>query len=578
MPLFNQSIRRKIVGIALGLIVLMLVTSILSMVMSSQVGVLLDELTNRYIPAYGDLARANIRSLERSVALRRMVMMKMQEAPDEEAYAARLKEFEEADRRIEQETSDARSHINAIIDDTRTPSDNAALARIDAHIETAVSELRRGMNEEHARLLKQIDAKQMPEARGTLERLDVLRDQFNQRIDGIRGDMLKQVFASTSTVIGRQHQAIIISGIVTLLAAIVGFVFAMLVSSGITRPVRLLLAGTREVEAGRFDKPITVSTKDEIGELAAAFNRMVEQLRHNERIRETFGRYIDPKVVQGLIDRPEVAIDGQRRVMTIMFCDMSGFTSMSEGMTPRGLVKVMNHYFTVMSGPIRSNRGVIDKYIGDAVMAYWGPPFIDEDEPALLAGLAAIDMAEQVPALQRQLPDLLGIRAMPAPCDLRIGIATGEVLTGSIGSELMMSFTVMGDAVNLASRLEAVNKTYGTRILIAQATAEAIGTQLELREIDRLAVVGQTIPQPIFEVMARSGALTGTQASLRAHYAEGLAAYRARRFDEARAALNAALEAVPGDGPSRTLLGRIAQFETDPPDEGWDGAWRLEQK
>ena len=108
MPLFNQSIRRKIVGIALGLIVLMLVTSILSMVMSSQVGVLLDELTNRYIPAYGDLARANIRSLERSVALRRMVMMKMQEAPDEEAYAARLKEFEEADRRIEQETSDAR--------------------------------------------------------------------------------------------------------------------------------------------------------------------------------------------------------------------------------------------------------------------------------------------------------------------------------------------------------------------------------------------------------------------------------------------------------------------------------------
>ncbi|MGD5635255.1 HAMP domain-containing protein, partial [Xanthomonas citri pv. citri] len=137
--------------------------------------------------------------------------------------------------------------------------------------------------------------------------------------------------------------------IVTVLAAVVGFAFALLVSSGITRPVRLLLAGTREVEAGHFDKTITVSTKDEIGELAAAFNRMIEQLRQNERIRETFGRYIDPKVVQGLIDRPEVAIDGQRRVMTIMFSDMSGFTSMSEGMTPRGLVKVMNHYFTVMS-------------------------------------------------------------------------------------------------------------------------------------------------------------------------------------------------------------------------------------
>ncbi|WP_441236403.1 adenylate/guanylate cyclase domain-containing protein [Bradyrhizobium sp. 930_D9_N1_4] len=578
MPLFNQSIRRKIVGIALGLIVLMLVTSILSMVMSSQVGVLLDELTNRYIPAYGNLARANIRSLERSVALRRMVMMKMQEAPDEEAYAARLKEFEEADRRIEEETSGAREHINAIIDDTRTPSDNAALARIDTRIETAVSELRRGMNEAHARLLKQIEGKQMAEARGALEHLDALRDQFNQKIDAIRADMLKQVFASTSTVISRQHQAIIISGIVTILAAVVGFVFALMVSSGITRPVRLLLAGAREIEAGRFDKAITVSTKDEIGELAAAFNRMTEQLRHNERIRETFGRYIDPKVVQGLIDRPEVAIDGQRRVMTIMFCDMSGFTSMSEGMTPRGLVKVMNHYFTVMSAPVRAHRGVIDKYIGDAIMAYWGPPFIEEEEPALFACYAAIDMADQVPALQKQLPDLLGIRAMPGPCDLRIGIATGEVLTGSIGSELMMSFTVMGDAVNLASRLEHVNKVYGTRILIAQATADAIGSNLELREIDRLTVAGQSAPQAIFEVMSKAHGLSVPQENLRSHYAEGLAAYRAQRFDDARAAFNAALEAVPGDGPARMLLGRIAQFEANPPGAGWDGAWRLEQK
>ena len=578
MPIFNQSIRRKIVGIALGLIVLMLVTSILSMVMSSQVGVLLDELTNRYIPAYGDLARANIRSLERSVALRRMVMMKMQASSDEEAYAARLREFEEADRKIEEEAEGARKLINAIIDDPRTPSDNAALARIEIRIETAVTELRRDLNEDHAKLLKQVDAKQMAEARGTLEHIDAIRDQFNQKFDAIRADMLTQVFAATSQVIGHQRQAIVVSGIVTLLAAIVGFAFALLVSSGITRPVRLLLAGTREVEAGRFDKTIAVSTQDEIGELAAAFNRMIEQLRHNERIRETFGRYIDPKVVQGLIERPEVAMDGQRRVMTIMFCDMSGFTSMSEGMTPRGLVKVMNHYFTVMSVPIRSNRGVIDKYIGDAIMAYWGPPFIEEDEPALLAGCAAIDMADQVPALQRQLPDLLGIRAMPVPCDLRIGIATGEVLTGSIGSELMMSFTVMGDAVNLASRLEAVNKVYGTRILIAQATADAIGGRLELREIDRLAVAGQSAPQAIFEVMARAGALTAAQHGLRAHYAEALAAYRARRFDDARAAFNAALEAVPGDGPSRTLLARIAQFEADPPGEGWDGAWRLEQK
>lgn len=578
MPIFNQSIRRKIVGIALGLIILMVITSILSMVMSSQVGVLLDELTNRYIPAYGHLARANIRSLERALALRRMMIAKMQTPVDEVAYAARLRNYQETDRQVEEEAEAARKLINAIIDDVRTPSDNAALARIETRIETAVTELRRELDEEQTRLLRQIDEKDAAGARTSLDHVDALRDAFTQKIDAARADMLTQVFASTSRVIRHQQQAIVVSAVVTVLAAIIGLGFALLVSSGITGPVRRLLEGTREVEAGRFDQPITVSTQDEIGQLAAAFNRMVEQLRHNERIRETFGRYIDPKVVQGLIDRPEVAVEGERRVMTIMFCDMSGFTAMSEGMTPRGLVKVMNHYFTVMSEPIRNHRGVIDKYIGDAIMAYWGPPFVEEAEQAELACLAAADMVALVPGLQKQLPDLLGIRAMPAPCDLRIGIATGEVLTGSIGSELMMSFTVMGDAVNLASRLQAANKLYGSRILVSQATAAALGEHLELREIDRLAVVGQGAAQPVFEVMGRGGELSSQQEGLRTHYAEGLAAYRASRWDEARAAFAAALSCVPGDGPSRTLLARIDQWQANPPPSGWDGAWRMEHK
>ncbi|HTO67526.1 MAG TPA: adenylate/guanylate cyclase domain-containing protein, partial [Bradyrhizobium sp.] len=368
------------------------------------------------------------------------------------------------------------------------------------------------------------------------------------------------------------------SAIVTALAAILGLGFALLVSSGITRPVRRLLEGTREIEAGRFDQLIRISTKDEIGQLSAAFNRMVEQLRRNERIRETFGRYIDPKVVEGLIDRSDAATDGQRRVMTVMFCDMKGFTSMSEGMTAQGLVKVMNCYLTMMSEPIRRHRGVIDKYIGDAIMAYWGPPFIEEAEQTRLACLAAIDMVERVPKLRKQLPELLGVRVIPAECDVRIGIATGEVLTGSIGSELMMSFTVMGDAVNLASRLEGVNKFYGSRILISQATAAALGTALELREIDRLVVVGQSVPQAVFEVMAKRGELTGQQESLRSRYKEGLVAYRACRWDDAETAFNAALAVSAADGPSLTLLGRIDHFRSNPPPADWDGSWKMEHK
>jgi class 3 adenylate cyclase len=257
---------------------------------------------------------------------------------------------------------------------------------------------------------------------------------------------------------------------------------------------------------------------------------------------------------------------------------MKGFTTLSEGVTPRGLVQVMNLYLSTMSEPINAHRGVIDKYIGDAIMAYWGPPFIEEAEQARFACLAAVDMLGRVETLRKELPERLGVRTIPADCDIRIGIATGEALVGSIGSEFMMSFTVMGDTVNLASRLEGVNKAYDTSCLISEATAKMGAEDFELREIDRLVVVGQSQPQTVFEIMGPKGALTSRQIELRSRYAEGLAAYRARRFDDARKAFTAALDAAPGDGPATALLARLDGFAQNPPQADWNGAWYLEHK
>jgi adenylate cyclase len=577
--MFRKSIKQKIVGIAAGLIVLAVVTSGLSMVMASRVGHLLDELTNRYIPAYGNLARVNVRSLERSVTLRQMIIAKTQNPPDEASYAAHRKALDATETAVDREAQAAREHIDAIIDDTSTPSDNAALGRLDDRIDSAVNDLHKRLNEQNALLLQQLDAGKFDDARKTLAQSDALRDEFNRKIDGIRADMLKQVHASAAIVIGEQRRAILISAVVTTIAAVLGFVFAMMVGSGITGPVLRLLEGTREVEAGRLDGTITVTTGDEIGLLSAAFNRMIEKLRQNQRIRETFGRYIDPRIAEGLLDQSAVdAAEGQRRVMTVMFCDMKGFTSLSEGFTPQGLVKIMNLYLSTMSEPIHAHRGVIDKYIGDAIMAYWGPPFIADAEQAPSACLAAVDMLGSVEKLRRELPELLGVRTIPADCDIRIGIATGEALVGSIGSEYMMSFTVMGDTVNLASRLEGANKFYGSRCLISEVTARACDAAIELREIDRLVVVGQSQPQTVYEIIGRKGELTPQQAQMRTHYAKGLEAYRARRWDEAGTALAAALEAVPGDGPALALVARLNEFKTSPPPEDWDGAWHLDQK
>jgi len=577
--IFRPSIRRKIVGIAIGLIVLMVLTSVVSVFVARTVGHLLGELNDKYFPAYDHLAQADIKSLERAVAMRRMMIAKMQMPPDEEGYAARLKNYQEADAEVDGHAQAARKLINSIIDDASTPSDNAALARIDDRIENAIQETRKQLSEESARLLRLLDAKNFAEARQSMERVDALRDEFTHKIEAIRADMLKQVYASSAVVIQGERQAMLISAVVTTLAAIIGLGFALFVSSGIIRPVHQLLQGARDVEAGQLDRSISVSTADEIGQLSAAFNRMVERLRRNEQIRATFGRYFDPKVIEGMIDDPEqTASMGQRRVMTVLFCDMKGFTAMSEGVTPQGLVKIINRYLSAMSSPIRNHKGILDKYIGDAIMAYWGPPFVVEDEQADLACLAAIDMIDGVATLRKELPEILDVRAFPMDVDIRLGIATGEVLAGSIGSELMMSFTVMGDAVNLASRLEAANKEYGTRSLLSEATAAALHASIALREIDRLIVLGQTRPQAVFEIMGRQGELTPQQLTLRERYAEGLAAYRAQHWSVAREAFAAALQAVDNDGPTLTLLKRIDDFESRPPAADWDGAWQMDRK
>ena len=577
--MLRPSIRKRILAIAVGLIVLMAITSVLSTVMTRKVAHQLDELSTKYVETYGHLARMNVRSLEQALALRRMVITKMQSPPDDAAFADHQKIYEAKGLEIDREAQAARALINAIIDDVSTESDNARLGRIDDRIENVNNDLRRYLSEENKRLMPLLAAGNFPEVRASLARADALRDEFNQKVEEIRTDMLAQVRSDAVVTMRDQQKAIAISMILTVLAAILGLMFAIYVSMGITRPVRRLLDGTRAVEAGHLDGSIDVTTRDEIGQLTSAFNNMVEQLRHKEKMRETFGRYIDPRVVAGLIDRQsQTAVEGERRMMTVLFCDMKGFTSLSEGMTPQGLVKVMNHYLSTMSGPIRNHHGIIDKYIGDAIMAYWGPPFNEDGEQAQLACLAAIDMTRRGAALRTELPELLGVRTVPSDCDVRIGVATGEVLVGSIGSEFMMSYTVMGDAVNLASRLEGANKIYGSHSLVSARTIALAGDVIEFREIDRLVVVGQNHAETVFDIMGRKDELAPEQTVLLQRYSEGLAAYRARNWDDARQAFSAALEAVPGDGPSSAFIKRIGDLQANPPAADWDGAWVLDQK
>jgi class 3 adenylate cyclase len=576
--MIQLSIRRKIMGIAVALIVLMAITSVLTVVLVIQVGARIEELTYSYMPAYGDLARANIRSLERALSIRRIIIEKLQSPDDSGQYTALRNRYDALGGQIELEILAARAVIHGLIEKGPAFGDVSTLSQFESRIDAVNDDSRRRLNAENERLLKVLDAGDKKALADEMARIDELRDEVDRKLEGVRADMLSLLRKDANMTVEKQHQVMLIAVALTVLAAILGLVFAALVSAGVTRPVRRLLEGAKAVEAGDLDGTLVATSRDEIGHLTVAFNQMVEQLRLKERLRETFGKYVDPRVVEGLIAGPALAAEGQRRVMTVLFCDVKGFTSTSEGMTPQGLVKVMNRYFSTMSAPIRQHQGVIDKYIGDAIMAYWGPPFAADAEQTRLASLAALEMLQLVPQLRAELPELLGVRALPNRFDIRIGIATGEVLVGSIGSELMMSYTVMGDTVNLASRLEGANKEYGGRILVSEATIAGASAAIEAREIDRVVTLGQTHPEAVFEIMGLKDGLTAAQLELRARFAEGLAAYRAQRWEDARRAFEAALLAIPGDGPSMAFIKRIDRLVATPPGEGWDGAWHLERK
>src|SRR6516164_2223493 len=412
-----------------------------------------------------------------------------------------------------------------------------------------------------------------------LAELDDWLDDFDRKIDAARNEMRRLAGAAIVGTRAYQHHVVDIGLVLLTIAALLGITVAAAVTRGLVRPVRRLLAGTAAVERGALDTVVPITSRDEIGRLTQSFNSMVGELRMKAQIRETFGKYVDPRIVAGLIDRPELTdAKGSRREMTILFCDMRGFTTFSEGMTPAAVVTVLNRYMTLMSEPIRRNSGILDKYIGDGIMAFWGPPFTGADEQARLACLAALDQIAGLAAFRAELSDLTGLKRGLPEIDIRIGVATGDVVAGNIGSEQTRNYTVIGDAVNLASRLEGANKTYGTQVLISRATNQLAAETVETREIDQVLVVGKTEPERVFELLGRKGEVASERLALRDAYVEALDAYRRQAWEEAQAGFEGCLAIAPCDPPSKLFLKRITQFCAAAPSADWDGVWALAEK
>lgn len=337
----------------------------------------------------------------------------------------------------------------------------------------------------------------------------------------------------------------------------------------VSRPVQTLVNGVRAIGSGNYAHQVPVTASDEIGELGHAFNEMGRQLVEKEKIRNLLGKVVSPAVVTELLNS-EVKLGGELREITALFSDLAGFTSIAEAMQPEPLVALLNDYLTQMSNQINANDGVIDKFIGDAIVAFWGAPII-EDHHAVLALKSALAMQHALARLRQHW----AAQGLPLLA-MRIGVNTGLAVVGNMGSTDRMDYTMMGDTVNLAARLEGANKYYGSDILLSEYTYALVKDVFLCRELDRVRVQGKSQPVAVYQLLAEHDKAGAANQMLCGQFAQALQAFRERRWQEAETLLVKILD-KQDDAVSRLYLNRLQQLRTTPPDAGWDGVYDLQK-
>jgi adenylate cyclase len=292
-------------------------------------------------------------------------------------------------------------------------------------------------------------------------------------------------------------------------------------------------------------------------------------------LHSAFSRYLSPAIINELIEDPsKLNLGGEKREMTAIFTDLQGFSTISEKLDPVKLVQLLNRYLTTMSTIIMENLGTVDKYEGDAIIAFFGAPVFHQNH-AELACRSALGMKKAEKELNAAL---LAERGSPSPLFTRIGINTGDMVVGNMGAENKMDYTIMGNAVNLAARLEGVNKQYRTGILMSQYTRAQIGEEFICRSLDRVRVVGINTPVRLYELLALRDETLPEDLEVLTAWEQGIALFEAGSFAAAGEHFSLLAKKRPGDYTAQIYAERCRQYREEPPPAGWDGVRNLTEK
>ena len=317
---------------------------------------------------------------------------------------------------------------------------------------------------------------------------------------------------------------------------------------------------------------LTVAPLKDIDANPIGYLLVIEDLTREKRIRITMSRYLAKEVVDKLLEADEDAFLAASQQATVLFSDIRQFASLTESLGANETVNTLNDYFTDMVDVVLRHGGILDKYIGDAIMAVYGAPMVSQRD-ADNAVTCAIEMRRALERFNKRR-----VSCGLEPIEMGIGISTGEVVAGSIGTTKRMDYTVIGESVNLAARLESATKHYGTSVLVSDTTVSQMKTARSWREIDLLRIAGTNNLIKVFEPLDYYPAAVRTELNrVRGAYEEGIRLYRQRRWSEAPAYFEQVLARCPGDKPSKLYVDRCKYYLSEPPTEDWDGVWILEK-
>lgn len=578
---FKIKISYKILSIAISLLLLMGLVAYNSQYRISHIVDDVEELEHFIIPITNFVDQFSINALEQEVHLERILKLYEYEDLDYKLIKKEKLLFEQKSQQVDLDVHKAVLIAREALDSTKT--DLEQIENMEPFLEKIEKE-HQDFHDNGMELFKMVDSGQSVNEIHQMElKVEEEEDHLNREIEVVL-QKLGAFMVKAATLSESHHKKVINNGIIiSATAVILGLIYAFLVTVKMVKPLKYLTRRVQKLHTGEDVTPIEIRSRDEVGQLTRTFNRMITELEEKEHLKETFGKYIDPRIVERLEDGGEkLSSTGEKQIVSVLMSDIEEFSTLASSLDSDELVESINQYLDIFSQTVTGKHGFIE-FVDTEIKGFWAEPFVQANEHAMLAAESAMEQVSMFKVFHKNMSQKIKnhseeIKVALENIDLTVGIATGPLILANIGPKWSMIYTVLGDTVNTAARLRGAARQFGVSILLLHETYEFIKDKIAARELGLIKVVGKDDKLRIYELLGYKDSLAKDQEELIQEFSQGLENYRARKWDEANKHFMSCIRIKPEDKPASIYIKSIVKQKERTLPSGWDGVWTLKKK